>query len=161
MTQTLKELLAAELHADLQADWDHCLVSGFYKHPGGQSGKLAYHFMRARQIDFSTFRSLERTPRLDHHRACTVLRFICGYLPVLAKRLWQDGQNQWPAARETLAWLATSAIKTQTNESAQQRSEIAERNRDRRVFQQTMLDSAIAHGQRQAHNRGEQWAVCK
>lgn len=145
---------------DLQKAWDRFLIEGFYKYPYDSVQHAAAVFVAKNQISFEQFNTLKRIPKTFRHQKVTTVRFVCAFLPTIAKVLWQHRIDQLDSLAAAVSKLNSDAREIPVDED--------KRNDEANEIARAKRQATKASRQKQAmgdlyekHRRSSQWGVTK
>ena len=148
------------MNDDLQKKWDRFLVEGFYLFPHHNLMYSSRVFMLKNSVTYDQLKSLKRVPKTIHHERVTVSRFVCAFLPTIAKVLWEHSSDEIDKLSEAVSKLKSDARETpvDNDKRRQERNEITQyQNQDLRAKQKKMAMSNLYA----KHRRSNQWGVTK
>ena len=145
---------------ELQKAWDRFLVESFYKFPHDNAGHAMGVFVHRNNISYDDANKLKRVPKTWHHQRVTVARFVCAFLPTIAKVLWEHDISKLDQLADAISKLNSDARERPVDEEKRksEMSEIASSKAEMSLA----IKKKKAFGNLYAKNkRNNQWGVTK
>ena len=145
---------------ELQKAWDRFLVESFYKFPHDNANHAAHVFTIKNNISHEDLQKLKRVPKTFHQQKVTVLRFVCAFLPTIAKVLWEHNIDELDKLAAAVSKLNSDARERPVDEE-KRKSEMSEIASSKAEMSLAMKKKK-AFGNLYAKNkRNNQWGVTK
>lgn len=145
---------------DLQKEWDKFLVQSFYRFPHANANNALHTFMAQNNSCYEEVNKLKRVPKSYHHQRVTVSRFVCAFLPKIAKVLWEHNIEQLDKLAAAVSKLNSDAREVAVDEGnrVQDRNEIVRSKYEMKRFKQK---SDAIENLYSKHRKNDQWGVVK
>ena len=146
--------------SDLQKEWDKFLVKSFYKFPDTNSNYALQIFMAQNNSCYEEMKKLKRVPKSHHHQRVTTSRFVCAFLPKIAKVLWEHNIDQLDKLAAAVSKLNSDARETAVDEEKRMldRNEITRSKQEIKRFNQKNDAMSNLYSK---YRRSNQWGVTK
>jgi hypothetical protein len=145
---------------DLQKSWDRFLVQSFYSFPNDNTFHAVHVFMLKNNVSLEELKQLKRVPRTIHHNKVTVSRFVCAFLPTIAKVLWEHNVNDLDRLAEAVSKLKSDAREYPVDQY-KYREETKEIGKDKRTSKITYMKKQAMDNLYAKYRRSNQWGVTK
>ena len=145
---------------DLQKAWDKFLVESFYKFPYDNANHVAAVFIARNKINYEVLKELKRVPKTHHHQGVTISRFVCAFLPTIAKALWDHNIDQLDKLAAAISKLNSDA-REKAVDSEKLKKEIGEIKSAKAQDSLTKRKKKAMSNLYQKYNRSNQWGVTK
>lgn len=145
---------------DLQKAWDRFLVESFYKFPNDKANHAAHVFALKNNISFEELKNLKRVPKTFHHQKVTVSRFVCAFLPTIAKVLWAHNIDQLDKLAAAVSKLNSDARERPVDDE-KRRAEMSEIVSSKAEMRLAMKKKKAMGALYEKHGRNNQWGVTK
>ena len=145
---------------DLQKAWDKFLVKSFYSFPNDNAGHAMGVFVHRNNISYDDANKLKRVPKTWHHQRVTVARFVCAFLPTIAKVLWEHDISKLDQLAAAISKLNSDARERPVDDE-NHKQEINEIRRSKAEMNLTRNKKNAMRDLYKKHKRSNQWGVTK
>ena len=145
---------------DLQKAWDKFLIESFYKFPHDNANHVVTVFVVKNNITFEELAELKRVPKSHHHQRVTISRFVCAFLPTIAKALWDHNIDQLDKLAAAVSKLSSDA-REKAVDNEKHKKEASEVRSSTAQYSLTKRKKKAMSNLYHQYKRSNQWGVTK